>query len=93
MKKLIVAGIVCTMLVLTTSAPANARDRFVSHRPGVSYAGRYVDRGHSYADRGYRFDRYRYADGGWCDSYGCTGVRYPWPMYEGYRRSTYNYRW
>ena len=94
MKKLIVAGIVCTMLALTNSAPANARDRFETHRPGVLSAGRYVDRGHFYADRGSRFDHFAYGDRGWCDSYGSrVGFGYPRLTYEGGYRRLNGYRW
>jgi hypothetical protein len=91
MTKLLVAGILGTMLALTTVTPAKAYDRFETHRP----VGRYVDHGRSYVDRGH-FDRYAVANHTYGDRYGCD--RYPARVYhESYvaPRLTYGYgyRW
>jgi hypothetical protein len=91
MTKLLVAGILGTMLALTTVTPANAFDRFGAVRTGA----RYVGRGRSYADRGH-FDRYAAVNHGYGDRFGCD--RYPARVYhEGYAapRLTYGYgyRW
>jgi hypothetical protein len=90
MKKLIVAGIVGTMLAFSTSTPASAREFHL--RPGVSYTSRYLDSHQPYR---YSFDRYSYLDRDNGDRFGCDrGIRYPWPTYD---RDHYHprltYRW